>query len=200
MGRYNMATKESTLKNMLVTLFLVTFIASSVLAFMHKLTEEPIRLSKMRKKEQALKAVMPDFTNSPVEEMKTVKPEGSKYKLEVYPAKAEGEMKGFAVRSYTSKGYSGEFWIMVGFTPEGKINGITVLQQKETPGLGTKMTEKPFKSQFEGLDPSNADIRVSKDGGQIDAITAATISSRAYCGATRRAYKAFKAYKKQSEE
>lgn len=195
-----MANKESNFKNMVLTLFLVTLVASSVLAYIHKLTEEPIRLTKMRKKEQALKSVMPDFNNSPVEEMATIKPEGSEYELEVYPAKSSGDTVGYAIRTYTSKGYSGDFWLMVGFKPDGTISGITVLEHKETPGLGSKMADESFKGQFEGLDPQNADLKVEKDGGEIDAITAATISSRAFCGATRRAYKAFQAFKNQNDK
>jgi len=77
---------------------------------------------------------------------------------------------------------------MAGFMPDGTIAGISVLDHKETPGLGTKMTEPGFKGQFTGKNPGEFMLKVKKDGGQVDAITAATISSRAFCDAVQRAY------------
>jgi electron transport complex protein RnfG len=70
---------------------------------------------------------------------------------------------------------------------------ISVLQHKETPGLGTKMTEEKFLVQFRGKNPGSFPLKVKKDGGQVDAITAATISSRAFCDALQRAYDALNA-------
>ena len=194
-----MATKESHLKNMVLTLFLVTLVASSVLAYVHKITEEPIRESRLRKKTTALRNVLPEFTNSPIEEVKKVTLKNSEYPLQVYPAKRDGQNVGIAIRTYTNKGYSGEFWIMVGFDESGTITKTSVLQHQETPGLGSKMKQKPFKGQFRDIDPAETDLRVKKDGGDIDAITAATISSRAFCDATRRGYKAYKKYKETKD-
>lgn len=81
---------------------------------------------------------------------------------------------------------------MAGFKPDGTIINITVLEHKETPGLGTKMTEPSFKDQFVDKNPGNYELKVKKDGGPVDAITAATISSRAYCDAVQRAYNTLK--------
>ncbi|MGB4293017.1 MAG: FMN-binding protein [Bacteroidales bacterium] len=67
-----------------------------------------------------------------------------------------------------------------------------MLEQKETPGLGTKMTEPFFKDQFNGKNPANFKLKVKKDGGEVDAITAATITSRAFCDALERAYNTLK--------
>ena len=80
---------------------------------------------------------------------------------------------------------------MVGFNSEGIINNTAVLEHKETPGLGTKMKEPKFKDQFMGIDPGNFDLKVKKDGGDVDAITAATISSRAYSEAVDMAYQTY---------
>ena len=80
---------------------------------------------------------------------------------------------------------------MVGFLPNGCIYNIEVLELKETPGLGTKMTEEKFKGQFKNKNPKNFKLIVKKDNGDVDAITAATISSRAFCDAVQRAYNAF---------
>jgi electron transport complex protein RnfG len=79
---------------------------------------------------------------------------------------------------------------MVGFDNHNKIHKTKVLEQKETPGLGTKMKDPKFKKQFEGKDPAAFTLKVKKDGGQVDAISAATITSRAFCDAARRAYQA----------
>ena len=108
--------------------------------------------------------------------------------LDIYPAKKDSVLVGYAVNTNTKKGFSGNISLMAGFKPDGTIVNITVLEQKETPGLGTKMTEPLFKDQFTDKNPSSFTLKVKKDGGQIDAITAATISSRAFCDAIQRAY------------
>ena len=101
-------------------------------------------------------------------------------------------MVGVAVKTYTDKAFSGEFSIMVGFLPDGSIYNTAVLDQKETPGLGAKMVDPSFKDQFKKMNPEKNKITVKKDGGDVDAITASTISSRAYCDAIARAYNEFK--------
>lgn len=189
-----MAKRESSLKNMILTLFLVTLMASSVLAFVHQLTAEPIAAAKLRKQVEALKAVLPEFNNAPIDDKTTIKPEGSAYDLEVYPAKNGDELLGLAVKSYSANGYSGEIWVMVGFDTNGHIINYTVLEHKETPGLGDNMQKDFFRKQFTGLNPEEKTIAVAKDGGDIDAITAATITSRAFCEATHRAVAAYKQY------
>jgi electron transport complex protein RnfG len=101
-----------------------------------------------------------------------------------------GELVGLAVRTYSSKGFSGKISLAAGFKPDGTIINIIVLEQKETPGLGTKMTEPRFKDQFMGKNPSEFSLKVKKDGGKVDAITAATISSRAFSDAVQKAHDA----------
>ena len=97
---------------------------------------------------------------------------------------------GTAVGTYSNKGYDAtQIQLMVGFLPDGSIRNISVIQQKETPGLGTKMKEPKFKDQFNKKNPAEFKLKVKKDGGQVDAITAATISSRAFCDAVDRAYR-----------
>jgi Na+-translocating ferredoxin:NAD+ oxidoreductase subunit G len=111
----------------------------------------------------------------------------------MYPAKKGDKLVGTAVETFTKKGFSGEIKLMVGFTPEGEIVGIRVLEHKETPGLGDKMEveKSDFHVQFQGKNPADFKLIVKKDGGNVDAITATTISSRAYCDAVQRAYDAF---------
>ena len=79
---------------------------------------------------------------------------------------------------------------MVGFDESGNILDVSVLEHKETPGLGTKMDDDKFKEQFRGKNPEEFNLEVKKDGGEVDAITAATISSRAFSDGVQRAYDA----------
>jgi electron transport complex protein RnfG len=187
-----MAKKESTFINMVATLFIVTLVASTALAYVYELTKEPIEMAKLAKKLAAIDAVVPEYDNQPVDEMYKVAVDEGKDSLEFYPAKKNGELIGMAVRTFTNTGYNGLVVLMVGIMPDGIIKDIEVVQHKETPGLGTKMTDPVFKDQFRGMDPSQVDIRVKKDGGDIDAITAATISSRAFSAATQLAVDSYK--------
>ena len=109
----------------------------------------------------------------------------------MYPAKKDGKTVGYAVESFTSKGFSGRINVMVGFDMDGNIVGTSVISHSETPGLGAKMTDPAFSSQFVGKNPASYRLAVTKDGGDVDAITASTITSRAYCDAVDRAYRVF---------
>ena len=187
-----MANKESTLINMTLTLLIVTLVASTALGYIYELTKEPIAKAKLAKKTDALKMVLPEFDNNPIEEMYKVPSDEGYDSLEVYPALKNGLLVGSAIRSYSKKGFTGNVWIMVGFSTNGSVINIEVLDHKETPGLGTKMAEPKFKDQFQGVHPENFQLKVKKDGGEVDAITAATISSRAFTDAAQRAYQAYK--------
>ena len=182
---------ESTFVNMALVLVSIAFLSSASLAYVYKLTKDKIEVSKKLKQLEAIKEViLPDYSNSPSEEMYKIKiEEGGE--LECYPARQNGELKSVAVKTYTKNAFGGEMWLMVGMLPDGTINKVSVIDQKETPGLGTKVTEEKFKTQFMGKNPSSFKLKVKKDGGDVDAITAATISSRAVCDAIERAYKAF---------
>jgi Predicted NADH:ubiquinone oxidoreductase, subunit RnfG len=82
--------------------------------------------------------------------------------------------------------------LLVGFDAEGKIHNTAVLSIKETPGLGSNMTNPKFKDQVNGKNPAEFKLSVKKDGGDVDAITAATISSRAFLDAVGKAVEAYK--------
>jgi electron transport complex protein RnfG len=182
-----MAKTESTFRNMVLSLTLISIVASTSLGFVYELTKRPIELSNLNKKLDAIKEVVPEFNNNPDNEMFRL-PTGEGDSLDIYPAKKDDIIIGYAVNTYTEKGFSGNISLMAGFKPDGTIINITVLQQKETPGLGTKIKEPAFKDQFKEKNPSEFMLKVKKDGGPVDAITAATISSRAFCDAVRRAY------------
>jgi len=182
-----MAKTESTFRNMALSLTLIALVSSALLGFVNEFTREPIALSNLNKKLNAIRQVVPEFTNNPNDEMYML-PTGEGDSLEIYPAKKDDVIVGYAVNTYTSRGFSGNISLMAGFKADGTIINISVLEHKETPGLGTKMTEPGFKDQFNDKNPSEFELKVKKDGGPVDAITAATISSRAFCDAVQRAY------------
>jgi electron transport complex protein RnfG len=186
-----MAKKESSFLNMVLTLFMVTFIASAALGYLYEVTKGPIAESKLAKQNNAIMQVVPEFDNEPGKEVYKMGVDGDT--LEFFPAKKNGELVGTAVSTFTNKGFSGNIKIMVGFLPDGTINNISVLEHKETPGLGDKMkkNKSDWSVQFNGKNPDNFKLKVTKDGGDVDAITASTISSRAFCDAVDRAYKAY---------
>jgi Na+-translocating ferredoxin:NAD+ oxidoreductase subunit G len=186
-----MAKLESTFKNMLLSLTLISLGASAALGYVYELTKKPIEISTLNKKLEAIRAVVPEFNNNPDKDMFYL-PTGEGDSLEIYPARKDSVLVGYAVKTYTNKGFSGYIGMMAGFNPACTITQITVLEHKETPGLGTKMTDPSFKDQFKGKDPGSFRLKVKKDGGQVDAITAATISSRAFCDAVQRAYNTLK--------
>lgn len=182
-----MAKKESSFVNMVLTLFIVTAIAALALGGVYNITKEPIALAKRLKIEKAIGEVLPAFDS--VTETKVL-PAGGKDSLTLYNATNQGEFVGTAIRTYTDVGFSGRFWIMVGFVDGDIISGSSVLEHKETPGLGDKMNKNKsdWSNQFDGKNLEEYKLKVKKDGGDVDAITAATISSRAFCDAVQRAY------------
>ena len=183
--------KESTLKNMVLTLFVISLVASVALGYVYEFTKGPIEVAKAAKVNDAIKAVVPACDNNPSAEVYKVAYE--KDTLNVYPAKKGGQLVGVAVETYTEKGFAGHISLMVGFLPDGTINDIAVVSHHETPGLGDKMekAKSNFSLQFMGKNPKDFKLMVKKDGGDVDAITASTISSRAFCDAVTRAYNAF---------
>ena len=182
-----MAKKESSLKNMIVSLVSISFVASLALGGVYIITKEPIELAAIAKQQNAIKEVVPEFDS-----LNTYKimPDNGKDSLNINEAYKAGTLVGTAVGTYSNKGYDAtQIQLMVGFLPDGTIQNISVIQQKETPGLGTKMKEPKFKEQFNQKNPADFKLKVKKDGGSVDAITAATISSRAFCDAVDRAYR-----------
>lgn len=182
-----MARTESTFRNMLLSLTLISLGASVALGFVYEYTKGPIEAADLNRKLEAVRQVVPEFNNNPSGDMYRL-PSEEGDSLEIYPAKMGDQVVGLAVKTFSEKGYSGLITLMVGFRPDGTLYNIAVLEQKETPGLGTKMKEPKFKDQFNGKDPATFALKVRKDGGEVDAITAATISSRAFCDAVKKAY------------
>lgn len=189
--------KPSTFINMVATLFVISFVSSVALGVAYELTKEPIAKAALAKKISAITEVLPAFDNDPLAEASQIATGDGRSTF--YPARKKGKVVGFAVETFSMKGFSGQIRLMVGLLPDGTINKITVIQANETPGLGDKISEKKsdFAEQFFGRNPATFDLRVKKDGGDVDAITAATISSRAFCDAVMRAYQAYQKGTKQ---
>ena len=187
---------ESTLTNMVLVLTGVAVIMGGVLAFVNHLTEGPIAQQKEKALADGIKTVMTcdNLTVAKTDEVKQNDPKGKEMVFTIYQVKdAQGQDLGAAVES-TTGGFGGDLKVLVGFNPEGQILGYTLLEQTETPGLGAKADkwfQKGEKGDIIGKSPAEP-LTVSKDGGQVDAITASTITSRAFLKAVNNAYKAYK--------
>lgn len=187
---------KSTLVNMVLSLGIITEVAAAALAGVYTQTEEPIAQAKAEKQKAAIGQVLPDiqFNNNPADEATEVTVDGET--VTVFPARQDGELVGMAVESHDTNGFSGLITVMYGFNAAGDITGYAVMQHAETPGLGSKMGEwfcNPAHSII-GLNAATSNLTVSKDGGDVDAITAATISSRAFLRALTLADQASKQF------
>lgn len=195
-----------------VVLTLISVVAAALLAIVNQVTADPIEQARRTKTLNALQKVLPPFDNEPDQEMIEVTyPAGKDGKLvgvaEIYPARKDGKLVGVAVKVTDPGGYAGDVTFMVGLKGDPNapiVNGYDLLAHKETPGLGTKLADEPkkpnaktFKTQFDGLAFPADGLKVVKDGGTIDAITGATISSRT---ATNSVNKAVELYKEKAAE
>jgi electron transport complex protein RnfG len=135
-----------------------------------------------------------DITVSRTDTVKQNDAKGKELTYIIYQTQdAQGKDLGAAVES-TTGGFGGDLKVLVGFDSEGNILGYTLLEHAETPGLGAKADkwfQKGEKGDIIGKNPKEP-LTVSKDGGQVDAITASTITSRAFLLAVNRAYNAYK--------
>lgn len=211
---------ESNFINMVLVLLVITGVAAAALGAIYEITKDPISLTKLAKQQTAIKQVVPPFDNNPMAEEQKYAVDGDT--VRVFTAKMRNKEVGYAIESFTKSGFSGLIRVMVGVDVKGSIVNYSVLEHKETPGLGTKMQDwfRPVKlnpslitklgmllgwvkepneeaeagsssntgsfTNILGINPNEVNMKVSKDGGDIDAITAATISSRAFLEAINR--------------
>ena len=182
----------STLKNMALCLTAVCLICSAVVGMAYAVTAEPIDAAAQAKTTASIAAVLPEFSGEP--QQKEIAVDGVAYTY----YQADGA--GYAIISATS-GFGGALTVMVGIDNEGRIHNTTVLSHGETPGLGAKCaTDEHFIGQFRGFDPAVKSLAVKKDGGDLDAITASTITSRAYALAVSNAVAVYNHIKEQDNE
>ncbi len=188
---------ESSLTNMVLVLTLVAVIMGGVLAYVNHLTEGPIAEQKEKALADGIKAVMvcDDLKVAKTDVVKQNDAKGKEMTFTVYQIQdAQGNDLGAAVES-TTMGFGGDLKVLVGFDTKGTILGYTLLEHAETPGLGAKADQwfqDEMKGDVVGENPAEP-LTVSKDGGEVDAITASTITSRAFLLAINNAYKAYMA-------
>jgi electron transport complex protein RnfG len=188
---------ESTLTNMVLALTGVAVIMGGILAYVNHLTEGPINAQKAKALADGIKTVMcvDNLTVNQTDTVQTKGPKGKDVTFIIYQTQdVQGKDLGAAVETIAN-GFGGELKLLVGFAPDGKILGYTLLEHAETPGLGAKADkwfQKGEKGDIIGKSPAEP-LAVSKDGGQVDAITASTITSRAFLYAVNSAYNAYKA-------
>ena len=189
----------ATLPNMILSLGIITIASGALLGWVYSITKEPIALQAAAQQQAAIAEVAPAFDNNP--EVDKWETEINGVPFTVYPAYDDGKLVGAAVKGSSMNGFAGEITVMCGFEADGTVKDYRELQQAETPGLGTKM-EPWFRDpagarSVIGKNPASTSFFVTKDsGGEIDGITAATISSRAFLETMRNAYEAYRNYEK----
>ena len=177
---------QSTLTNMLLSLTAIALVAAAALAALNAVTAAPIEAAQKAKVEQAISAVLPAF-----DRLEDRSVDGTTCHIGY---DAEGNMVGAAVEAGNDKGFGGHLQVMVGFDKEGTVYGYQILETHETPGLGAKAGEwfqKGSKGDIIGRRPADATLTVKKDGGNVDAITGSTITSRAFLDVVNQAASIF---------
>ncbi|MBU1345299.1 MAG: RnfABCDGE type electron transport complex subunit G [Proteobacteria bacterium] len=187
------------ISRLVIALTLVCVVAAAALAVVDKATkgarDNQDRLANL----EAINAVLPEHDNEPDKDTKEL--EG----ITFYLGKKDGQVVGIAFAQVSSKGYSGDIEVMLGVNPNGELYGIDVVKHMETPGLGAKIdspeTGNKFKNQFFAKErPAplliTSNISPEKDGGEIQAISGATISPRAVCEAVRNGVELFEKVKR----
>ncbi|MGE3062765.1 MAG: RnfABCDGE type electron transport complex subunit G [bacterium] len=170
-----------------VKLFIVCVLSAAILAWVYGFTKAPIEKSKQSETLDAIRLVVTGMTDEMSIEDTLITLENDTNKIESFIVRnPDSTVYGYTIKTYTNEGYGGKIIIMVGVNTNFEITGIQPLEFSETPGLGTKMTKSEFKDQFLGKSLDNFRFKVIKDDGDIVAITAATITSRAVGDAVNR--------------
>lgn len=191
-----MEKMKSSLANMVIVLVGVAVVIGAVLAWVNHVTEKPIADKARQTLAAGIKDVM-GATDIKVDDPDslTLSIQNKEHNFVVHNVyAADGAYMGAAVES-TTMGFGGDLKVLVGFNAEGDIMGYTILQASETPGLGAKADkwfQKDGKGNIIGMNPSKGELKVNKDGGQVDAITASTITTRAFLLAVNQAYAAYR--------
>lgn len=190
-----MAKKEFSSLQIFIILTAIALASAGILAFVNAVTKKPIDNAEATKKREALTMVLPASVEKI--EPKIFNYKGADVEINVGLDKS-GKPAGYAFESITDKGFSGKILFLVGVDVNGNISGYKVLEHKETPGLGDNIKGEKFSAQFKGKGLSNFKFKVTKDGGDVQAITAATISSRATADALQKGLELFAEYKKSN--
>lgn len=204
---------KSSFKNMVLALTIISLVAAGLLAFVNNVTKDTVEAITMENQAAGIKAVL---SLEPNENIVCKADTTDNGKIIFHVSRSDGTPAGIAVQSADGQGFGGEIKVLVGFADNGDIKGYQVMQHSETPGLGARANEwfrtsasaeiktagsfsKVFfgnpdpagNHNIIGMNPGNSKMIVSKDGGDVDAITASTITSRAFLRAVQNAYYAF---------
>lgn len=177
------------IKNAMI-LFVIALISSVLLAFSYSITKEPIAKQQLIRQNEALSAVLPDSEFTEITEADFSKQPAI---LSLFEAKSGSDIVGYAFKVASEEGYSGHLELVVGISPDGKLTGIDLVQQSETPGLGAKSDDEEFKSQYVQKPASLLTVVKSAPANEseIGAISGATITSRAVTNAVNEAISYF---------
>lgn len=212
-----MSEKKDSILTLGFSLGIIAALAAGILAFTNNFTEKAREKAKVEQTNNALKMILPEFDNNPGDNIliKNLKDRDVTF----FPAMKNNKLVGIAAGTITTEGYGGKLSLMLGMNPDGKIRTVIVTEHNETPGLGTTVTDRKREKtifdifaggkknsdikmpankvldSFENHDVSSAPWKVKKDGGNIEAITGATISSRAVTDAVNAIAKEFTEYK-----
>ena len=183
-----------------IILTVITLISGLLLGLVYEMTKEPIAQTQEAAKKEAWQAVFPEasedaFVSIDVDTdvaSQVVKDLGVAATIDEV-CEVDGGETGYVITATDSEGYGGDIQITVGITADGTVSGISFLSISETAGLGMKAAEPSFYEQYVGVQTEK--FAVSKDGGEgepIDAISGATITSRAVTGAVNAALAYFR--------
>ena len=180
---------------LVIVLTIICAVAAASLSAVYTMTKDPIAKAAREEKLSAMRQITPGFDNEP--DIETVSlpngkdDKGNDMTRTYYIARKGDEVIGVLFESSSAAGYGGTITVIVGVTPEGEVTGVVVLSHAETPGLGTKITIPEWLAKFTGRTLENTKWAVTKDGGDIDYTSGATISPRAVVAAVKEGLDAF---------
>jgi len=164
-------------------------VAGLLLAYTNDVTRGRIAVARQAEKLDALRAVLPDFDNQPDQNTFKTTTNGTEWTF--FVARKNNAYAGAATESFSKNGYGSRILLMIGFNANHTVQQVKILEQMETPGLGSRITGDEFRGQFTGRKLAGTRWAVRKDNGDFEAITGATISSRAVVDAVKKAVDAY---------
>ena len=191
----------SNAPRLIASLTVVCVVSAFCLSVVNGMTKTPIHEQERLAKLKAVRAVLPEFDNDPISDTLSVETgsEGDSKRILVYVGKKNGSPSGIAFEAL-GEGYGGMISMVLGIDVNGQVSGVHILKHAETPGLGSRINEPGFRQALKGKSLANSklfrgDLAVKKDGGDIDAIAGATISSRGVTTAVSQGLRFFEAHK-----
>ena len=194
-----MSEKNIEKSKMIKVILTVAVVSGLMLSFVYLLTKEPIQNAQNKLISESMKEVVAaEFDNNPYEEKLVV--QRGKEKFTIYPARQDGYVTSLILKTHSNKGYGGRLDVLVGFSLDGTVGNYKVIKHQETPGLGSRVNDDSFKKNIIGKKPDKETFKVRQDGGEIDAITGATITSRALIDAIQKAYRGYLKFNSGNED